>query len=74
MTDGIDAPFRLDRNQKGLEILLYQKDDISAKLLAEHNPAKNISKACSLELNLISKNMAPITFLQIYYNLLIYTP
>ena len=28
LTDGIDAPFRLDRNQKSLEILLYQKDDI----------------------------------------------
>ena len=71
LTDGIKTPFRLDRNQNGVEILLYQKD-ILAKLSVDHNLVKYMKNIFS-GTSLISKNMASIIVSQIYYNLLIYT-
>ena len=33
MTNGFSAPFRLDRNDKGSDIILYMRDNIPSRLV-----------------------------------------
>ena len=36
LTDGFSSPFRLDRNRKGGDILIYVRGDITSKLFTKH--------------------------------------
>ena len=46
--DGLNIPFRVDRDQKGGGIMLYFKEDLTAKLLSINRTNEN----CFVELNL----------------------
>ena len=40
ISKGYSTPFRLDRNQSAVGLLLYVREDISCKILNEYTPEK----------------------------------
>ena len=54
MIDGYSEPYRFDRNRNGDGVLIYIREDISSKLLADHKLPHDIERIF-VELNLRKK-------------------
>ena len=54
MIDGYSKPYRFDRNRNGGEVLIYIREDIPSKLLADHKLPHDI-EGIFVELNLRKK-------------------
>ena len=59
MIDGYSEPYRFDRNRNGGGVLIYIREDIPSKLLADHKLPHDI-EGIFVELNLRKKEV--VTF------------